>query len=89
MIVILVLPQFLPLILGWLTKKYVPNIKKIINKFSTTLSFILMTLINLVMFARFSDYFFRDLSFVLTNILLASFIHNIWDNWILCINNHE
>ncbi|MGD1836671.1 MAG: bile acid:sodium symporter [Nitrososphaeraceae archaeon] len=78
MIIILVLAQFLPLILGWLTKKFVPNVKEIINKFSTIISFIFIILINFTMFAIFSDYFFQDISFVITNIIIASMLFTVY-----------
>ena len=78
MIIILVLAQFLPLILGWLTKKFVPNIGLIINKFSIIISVIFIILINFTMFARFSDYFFQDISFVITNTILASILFTIY-----------
>ena len=78
MIIILVLAQFLPLILGWLTKKFVPNIGLIINKFSIVISVIFIILINFTMFARFSDYFFQDLSFVITNTIISSILFTIY-----------
>jgi bile acid:Na+ symporter, BASS family len=57
---LLVIALFIPLSLGWSTRKYVPRVSKLVAGNSLFLSVIFIILINFSMFARFSQYFFID-----------------------------
>ena len=65
---------FIPLSLGWSTRKYVPRVSKFVAGNSLFLSVIFIILINFSMFARFSQYFFIDQSLVLTSLISASLL---------------
>ena len=71
---LLVIALFIPLSLGWSTKKYVPRVSKFVAGNSLFLSVIFIILINFSMFARFSQYFFIDQSLVLTSLIAASLL---------------
>jgi bile acid:Na+ symporter, BASS family len=71
MIILLSAALFVPLGLGWLTRKYIPKMAMRIDKRSLPLSMVIIALINFGMFARFSSYFYTDVSFVITTILLS------------------
>ena len=71
MIILLSIALFVPLGLGWLTKRYSPKAAMSIDKRSLPISMIMIALINFGMFARFSSYFYNDISFVITTILLS------------------
>ena len=71
---LLVIALFIPLSLGWSTKKYVPRVSKFVAGNSLFLSVIFIILINFPMFARFSQYFFIDQSLVLTSLISASLL---------------
>jgi bile acid:Na+ symporter, BASS family len=78
MIILLSTALFIPLGLGWLTKRYLPKIAMSIDKKSLPLSMIVIVLINFGMFARFSSYFYNDPLFVINTILLSSFLFVIY-----------
>ena len=71
---LLVIALFIPISLGWSTKKYVPRVSKFVAGNSLFLSVIFIILINFSMFARFSQYFFIDQSLVLTSLISASLL---------------
>ncbi len=78
MVILLSTALFIPLGLGWLTKRYLPKIAMSVDKKSLPLSMIVIVLINFGMFARFSSYFYNDLLFVVNTILLSSFLFVIY-----------
>jgi bile acid:Na+ symporter, BASS family len=71
---LLVIALFIPLSLGWSTRKYVPRVSKFVAGNSLFLSVIFIILINFSMFARFSQYFFINQSLVLTSLISASLL---------------
>ena len=71
MILLLVISLIVPLIGSGIIKKYLPKIATSINKSSLPISIILMALINLAIFSKFSDYFYLDFTFVFTTIVIA------------------
>src|SRR5687768_3106444 len=71
---LLMIALFIPLSLGWSTRKYVPRVSKFVAGNSLFLSVIFIILINFSMFARFSQYFFIDQSLVLTSLISASLL---------------
>src|SRR5918995_2296069 len=75
---LLVTALFIPLSLGWSTRRYVPRISKLVAGNSLFLSVIFIMLINFSMFARFSQYFFIDQSLVLTSMISASLLFVIY-----------
>ena len=75
---LLVIALFIPLSLGWSTRKYVPRVSKFVAGNSLFLSVIFIILINFSMFARFSQYFFIDQSLVLTSLISASLLFALY-----------
>jgi BASS family bile acid:Na+ symporter len=75
---LLVTALFIPLFLGWSTRRYVPGVSKFVAGNSLFLSVIFIMLINFSMFARFSQYFFVDKSLVLTSLICASILFVIY-----------
>ena len=71
MILLLVISLIVPLIGSGIIKKYLPKIATGINKSSLPLSIILMALINLAIFSKFSDYFYLEFTFVITTTVIA------------------
>lgn len=71
MILLLVISLIVPLIGSGIIKKYLPKIAISINKSSLSVSIILMALINLAIFSKFSDYFYLEFTFVITTTLIA------------------
>jgi BASS family bile acid:Na+ symporter len=71
MILLLVVSLIVPLIGSGIIKKYLPKIATSINKSSLPLSIILMALINLAIFSKFSDYFYLEFTFVITTTVIA------------------
>jgi len=71
MILLLVISLIVPLIGSGIIKKYLPTIATSINKSSLSISIILMALINLAIFSKFSDYFYLEFTFVTTTTLIA------------------
>ena len=75
---LLVTALFIPLSLGWSTRRYVPRVSKFVAGNSLFLSVIFIMLINFSMFARFSQYFFVDQSLVLISLISASLLFVIY-----------
>jgi bile acid:Na+ symporter, BASS family len=75
---LLVTALFIPLSLGWSTRRYVPRVSKFVAGNSLFLSIIFIILINYSMFARFSQYFFVDQSLVLISLVSASLLFVIY-----------
>jgi len=71
MILLLVISLLVPLIGSGIIKKYLPKIATSINKSSLPVSIILMALINLAIFSKFSDYFYLEFTFVITTTVIA------------------
>jgi len=71
MILLLVISLIVPLIGSGIIKKYLPKIAISINKSSLPISIILMALINLAIFSKFSDYFYLEFTFVTTTTVIA------------------
>jgi BASS family bile acid:Na+ symporter len=71
MILLLVISLIVPLIGSGIIKKYLPKIATSINKSSLPISIILMALINLAIFSKFSDYFYLEFNFVITTTVIA------------------
>jgi bile acid:Na+ symporter, BASS family len=71
MVMILAAGLLVPLALGWTTKRYMPNIAKVIERRSFPASLIAIALINLGLFGKFSNYFFEDPLFVVGTTVLA------------------
>jgi predicted Na+-dependent transporter len=65
MIILLSAALFIPLALGWLTKKYLPSIAKAVKKASPIASIIFVVLINLGIFSEFAHYFVANSLFVI------------------------
>ncbi|ALI35404.1 hypothetical protein NMY3_01199 [Candidatus Nitrosocosmicus oleophilus] len=62
---------FLPLFVGWLMRSKAPRIAKKIEATSFVPSVILVSLMNLGIYAKFSNYFISDYSLVITMIIAA------------------
>ncbi|MDQ2686129.1 MAG: arsenic resistance protein [Thermoproteota archaeon] len=73
MIILLAEALFLPLFAGWLVKVKASNIAKKIEVNSFIPSVILISFMNLGIYAKFSDYFFSEYSFVIS-MLIAAFV---------------
>lgn len=73
MIILLAEALFLPLFAGWLVKSKVPKIAKKIETSSFFPSVILISLMNLGIYAKFSNYFISEYSFV-TTMIIAAFV---------------
>lgn len=71
MIILLAEALFLPLFAGWLVKSKVPKIAKKIESSSFLPSVILISFMNLGIYAKFSNYFISEYSFVITMIIAA------------------
>ncbi len=71
MIILLAEALFLPLFSGWLVKGKAPKIAKKIEVTSFIPSVILISLMNLGIYAKFSDYFISESSFVITMLIAA------------------
>jgi bile acid:Na+ symporter, BASS family len=65
MIILLSAALFIPLALGWLTKKYSPSIAKAVKNASPIASIIFVVLINLGIFSEFAHYFVANSLFVI------------------------
>lgn len=73
MIILLAEALFLPLFAGWLVKSKVPKIAKKIESSSFLPSVILISFMNLGIYAKFSNYFISEYSFV-TTMIIAAFV---------------
>ena len=71
MTILLAEALFLPLFVGWLVKSKAPKIAKKIESGSFIPSVILVSLMNLGIYAKFSNYFISEYSFVITMIIAA------------------
>jgi bile acid:Na+ symporter, BASS family len=71
MIILLAEALFLPLFAGWLVKGKAPKIAKKIEVSSFIHSVILISFMNLGIYAKFSDYFISKSSFVITMLIAA------------------
>jgi BASS family bile acid:Na+ symporter len=71
MIILLAEALFLPLFAGWLVKGKAPKIAKKIESSSFIPSVILVSFMNLGIYAKFSNYFISEYSFVITMIIAA------------------
>ncbi|CAN5523540.1 hypothetical protein BH18THE1_BH18THE1_05210 [soil metagenome] len=71
MILLLVISLIVPLVGSGIIKKYLPKVATSINKSSLPISIILMALINLAIFSKFSDYFYLEFTFVTTTTVIA------------------
>jgi BASS family bile acid:Na+ symporter len=80
MIVLLAVALFIPLLAGWFTNKYAPKIAEIVSEKSLYLSIILIVLINMALFSKFSTFFFESPVFVVYGTVgyaLTSFITGV------------
>ena len=71
MIILLVVALFLPLAAGWLTRRHFPAASRFADDNSFPLSLIFIVLINIGMFAKFSNYFYEEQIFLLQTIATA------------------
>jgi BASS family bile acid:Na+ symporter len=71
MVFLLSVALFIPIIAGWLAKKWWPTVAQKFDKKSFPASIILISLMNMGVFANFSEYFFKNPNFVLLNIAAA------------------
>jgi BASS family bile acid:Na+ symporter len=71
MVFLLSVALFIPIIAGWIAKKKWPSIAQRVDKKSFPVSIVLISLMNLGVFANFSDFFFKDPGFVLVNFAAA------------------
>jgi bile acid:Na+ symporter, BASS family len=78
MIVLLSVALFIPLLAGWLTKKFAPKIAEIVSEKSLYLSIFLIVLINMALFSKFSTFFFGSPAFVLQMVLIAFLLFGIY-----------
>jgi len=78
MILILSAGLLVPLASGWATKRYLPRAAKLIERRSFPISVVAIILINLGLFAKFSNYFFEDAPFVAGTIALAFALFGIY-----------
>jgi bile acid:Na+ symporter, BASS family len=78
MIVLLVVALFIPLLAGWFTKKFAPKIAEIVSEKSLYLSIILIVLINMALFSKFSTFFFESPVFVVEMVLIAFMLFGIY-----------
>jgi bile acid:Na+ symporter, BASS family len=78
MVIVLSAALFIPLASGWATKRYAPKIAKVVEERSLPASLIVIVLINLAMFAKFSNYFFEDPLFVAMTTGLAFAMFGIY-----------
>jgi len=78
MVLILSAGLLVPLASGWATKRYLPRAAKLIERRSFPMSLIAIILINLGLFAKFSNYFFEDPTFVAGTTALAFALFGIY-----------
>ena len=78
MMILLAEALFLPLFAGWFTKRKYPNLAKKIEEKSFILSLILISFINFGIFAKYSDYFFSQYSFVISMTVAAFTLYFIY-----------
>ena len=73
MIFLLAMALLLPLFVGWYTRKKAERVAKTINENSLLISLVLIVLMNLSVFANFSNYFFMNSLFVI-ELVTATFL---------------
>ena len=78
MMILLAEALFLPLFAGWFTKRKAPNLAKKIEEKSFILSLIMISFINFGIFAKYSDYFFSQYSFVISMTVAAFTLYFIY-----------
>ena len=78
MMILLAEALFLPLFAGWFTKRKAPNLAKKIEEKSFILSLILISFINFGIFAKYSNYFFSQYSFVISMTVAAFTLYFIY-----------
>ena len=78
MIVLLAVALFIPLLAGWFTKKFAPKIGEIVSEKSLYLSIILIVLINMALFSKFSTFFFESPVFVVEMVVIAFLLFGIY-----------
>jgi bile acid:Na+ symporter, BASS family len=78
MVILLSIALFIPLGSGWVTRRYSPRAAVVVDRRSLPLSMIVIALINFGMFARFSNYFFKDTEFVVITIMSSSLFFVIY-----------
>jgi BASS family bile acid:Na+ symporter len=71
MVFLLAVALFIPIIAGWFAKRQWPAVAQKVDKKSFPVSIILISLMNLGVFANFSDFFFKEPGFVLVNVSAA------------------
>jgi bile acid:Na+ symporter, BASS family len=71
MVVLLAVALFIPLLAGWFTKKFAPKIAVIVSEKSLYLSIILIVILNMALFSKFSTYFVESPLFVIEMVLIA------------------
>jgi BASS family bile acid:Na+ symporter len=71
MVFLLSVALFIPIIAGWFAKRQWPSVAQKVDKKSFPFSIFLISLMNMAVFANFSDFFFKDTGFVLVNIAAA------------------
>jgi BASS family bile acid:Na+ symporter len=78
MIVLLAVALFIPLLGGWFTKKFAPKIAEIVSEKSLYLSIILIAIINIALFSKFSTFFYESPLFVIEMVLIAFILFGIY-----------
>jgi len=78
MIVLLAVALFIPLLAGWFTKKFAPNIAEIVSEKSHYFSIILIVLIEVALFSKVSTFFFESPLFVVEMVLIAFLLFGIY-----------
>ena len=78
MIILLAEALFLPLFAGWFTKRKASKLAKKIEEKSFLLSMILISFINFGIFAKYSNYFFSQYSFVITMTVAAFALYFVY-----------
>ena len=78
MIVLLAVALFIPLLAGWFTNKFAPKIAEIVSEKSLYLSIILIVLINMALFSKFSTFFFESPVFVVEMVVIAFLLFGIY-----------
>jgi bile acid:Na+ symporter, BASS family len=78
MMILLAEALFFPLFAGWFTKRKAPKLAKKIEEKSFILSLILILFINFGIFAKYSNYFFSQYSFVITMTVAAFALYIIY-----------
>ncbi len=78
MMILLAEALFLPLFASWFTKRKAPNLAKKIEEKSFLFSLILISFINFGIFAKYSNYFFSQYTFVITMTVAAFVLYFVY-----------